>query len=746
MFLPLLVPPDAWASLTRPPLPEPGPFVRTAHAASTCDPQDSATAAVTLYRVRLAWLWPGVIRATVAPEPLCTRAASSALDLIRAAERDPKTPYPGVFRKANVGYDELGRLATVSVHKQQGVVLTQPEVTTYAYTEVGSRESMSLPNGVTTLYEYDNLNRLTNLSHFNAADALLASFTYTLAPTGRRTGVDEQVLQANDTLAATAIQYTYDQLNRLTQEASTSDLPEATFTTDYSYDLVGNRLAKATTRNQDGVAESITYACNNNDQLITETSSLTATKGTTTYAYNENGSLISKTNGTTGESVSYSYNLENRLIAADIARVEKDSQGASHQVAISSSYQYDQSGIRTKAQSTTRIAGQAPYDTTRIFLNDAQNFTGYSQVLEELPVLGVTPTVSYNFGDDHISQTAGSTTSFFAMDGHGSTRLLTDSTGGITDRLSFDAYGCQLGPESNVVNPAATSLLYSGEAHDFELDMQYLRARYYDQGTGTFASLDPFGGNNEDPQSLHKYSYCGADGVNGVDPTGSMTIAEVISVVGIILSVTTAMLSGYKIGQIMRLTHEDEYTVRQAMYQIGVEAGQLGFALLGGWLLGHVLRFCIGAFSLAGKASLAMRLVQLFKKIPQLGVEVRRNYMAGKYMERLYSFFTGIRKNTETFGGSIPDFVRSGVWDELKYYPDGIVSGSSQFTKMVRAAIAKGVRLNLHVPPGTEVTAPLDSLIASTGGAVIYDLPVISPAVYTTFYAAVDDVVDDYWP
>jgi RHS repeat-associated protein len=300
--------------------------------------------------------------------------------------------------------------------------------------------------------------------------------------------------------------------------------------------LVGNRLAKATTRNQDGVAETITYSQNANDQLTMKTST---TKGVTSYGYSANGELVSKVNAQTGETVSYGYNLENRLIAADIARVEKDSQGQPHNVAISSAYQYNQSGIRTKANSTTTIAGQAPYDTTRIFLNDGMNMTGYSQVLEELPVLGVTPTVSYVMGDDVLGQTNTAGTRWLGCDGHGSTRLLSDSSGGITDRFSFDAYGCQLGPKANVVNPATTSLLYSGETQDFDLDMQYLRARYYDQSVGAFASLDPAQGNNYDPRSLHKYAYAGLDPVNGADPSG-----EDFSLTGLLCSTAIGAIIG----------------------------------------------------------------------------------------------------------------------------------------------------------------------------------------------------------
>ncbi|MDY0165550.1 MAG: RHS repeat-associated core domain-containing protein, partial [Thermoguttaceae bacterium] len=50
--------------------------------------------------------------------------------------------------------------------------------------------------------------------------------------------------------------------------------------------------------------------------------------------------------------------------------------------------------------------------------------------------------------------------------------------------------------------------------------LQYLRARYYNPATGRFTRLDPFAGNLNDPQSLHKYLYCHADPVMGVDPSG----------------------------------------------------------------------------------------------------------------------------------------------------------------------------------------------------------------------------------
>ena len=63
-------------------------------------------------------------------------------------------------------------------------------------------------------------------------------------------------------------------------------------------------------------------------------------------------------------------------------------------------------------------------------------------------------------------------------------------------------------------------MLYSGEQFDPNLQMQYLRARYYDQNNGRFNRLDPFGGTRYDPQSLHKYGYAHCEPVMNYDPSG----------------------------------------------------------------------------------------------------------------------------------------------------------------------------------------------------------------------------------
>ena len=139
--------------------------------------------------------------------------------------------------------------------------------------------------------------------------------------------------------------------------------------------------------------------------------------------------------------------------------------------------------------------------------------------------------VVYTLGHDRLSQTtttytAGEPTAtetlHFGQDGHGSTLVLLDALGaiaivaGVPQVFHYAAHGTPLGFDPST---AATTFLYSGEQTD-ATGLQYLRARYYNPATGRFNRLDPFSGDMQDPQSLHKYLYCHADPVMGIDPNG----------------------------------------------------------------------------------------------------------------------------------------------------------------------------------------------------------------------------------
>jgi len=155
------------------------------------------------------------------------------------------------------------------------------------------------------------------------------------------------------------------------------------------------------------------------------------------------------TTGASAETVSYEYNLQNRL-----KRVETDYQDGTVEIA---EYKYNPDGVRVSKHTWTEIS-ETPQndDITVVYLIDSYNHTGYAQALEELtynkanPLIGTdTPdsVCTYLIGDDVIAQTVDGVTDYLLHDDHGSTRQLAEWTGSdvtITDSFSYDAYGVLL--------------------------------------------------------------------------------------------------------------------------------------------------------------------------------------------------------------------------------------------------------------------------------------------------------------
>src|SRR5208282_4604315 len=110
-------------------------------------------------------------------------------------------------------------------------------------------------NGVTNLYQYDSLNRLTN-SVWKTNGATISSFFYQLGLTGNRTNLTEAV-----GVGASSRTYVwqYDNLYRLTNEiiSSIGNL-------GYTYDPVGNRTNRQSSISQLPTASS---SFNTNDWI-----------------------------------------------------------------------------------------------------------------------------------------------------------------------------------------------------------------------------------------------------------------------------------------------------------------------------------------------------------------------------------------------------------------------------------------------------------------------------------------------
>ena len=177
--------------------------------------------------------------------------------------------------------------------------------------------------------------------------------------------------------------------------------------------------------------------------------------------------------------------------------------------------------IRVYDGDGNRVAKTVGGVTTRYLVDDL-NPTGYAQIVEE--VANGVVNREYTYGLQRISQnqviSGAWTPSFYGYDGGGSVRQLTNATAVVTDTYNYDAFG-------NLLNSSGTTpnnYRYRGEQYDPDLNLYYLRARYYSPATGRFMSKDPKMGKARVPATLHRYLYASGDPVNRMDPSGRSDI------------------------------------------------------------------------------------------------------------------------------------------------------------------------------------------------------------------------------
>ena len=348
-------------------------------------------------------------------------------------------------------YDTLNRLQT----------LTAPAAISggsfgFGYDALSRRTSLTRPNAVNTTYSYDNLSRLLSVVHAKGG-ATLDGATYTVDNAGNRTA-------KSDLQAGVTTNYGYDAIYQLLSATQGGSSAES-----YTYDSVGNRLSSLSLPS---------YSYNPSNEL-TSTS-------TTTYVYDLNGDEASKTDST--GTTNYTWDYENHLTSVTLP-------GSGGTV----SFAYDPFGRRIKKSSS---AG------TGIFAYDRDN------VIEETNA-GGTAVARYTQTegvDEPLAMLRSGTTSYYEANGLGSVTSLSNAAGSLAQTYMFDGFGKLTASSGSLTNP----FQFTGRESDSETGLYYYRARYYDSNTGRFLREDPsrFGA------GVNFYAYVLNDPVDNTDPTG----------------------------------------------------------------------------------------------------------------------------------------------------------------------------------------------------------------------------------
>ena len=355
-------------------------------------------------------------------------------------------------------------------------------VTTFAYDPVGNQINTLYPNGATTEYSYDELNRLFGLTNRQSDGTIFSDYQYALGASGQISQVVDHAGGSNT--------YQYDAIYQLLQETNVDPVFGST-TISYTYDAVGNRIFHT----ENGIPVAYTY--DDNDRLLSQ--------GNTSFTYDDNGNLITQvTPG--GLELDYFYDYDNRLVMVN---------SLDGSTTTSVDFSYDADGNRV--QSVVEGAEVVNYlvDTNRPL----------AQVLLETDQVG-TVLNHYVYAGNLVSKEENGVRYFYHYDGQFNTRQITDPNETIRQETSYDAFGNTVSQSGDISN----NYLYRGQLFVPELNAYYLRARYYQPDMGRFMTADPFPGLRNNPRTLHKYMYAHNDPVNLSDPSGLLVGVGSLSV------------------------------------------------------------------------------------------------------------------------------------------------------------------------------------------------------------------------
>ncbi|WP_324282070.1 RHS repeat-associated core domain-containing protein [Cyanobacterium aponinum UTEX 3221] len=315
---------------------------------------------------------------------------------------------------------------------------------------------------VSSSYDYDGANRLTNLTHNNGTtDVAFYDLTY---DTGSRI---TQIVDIDGTSS-----FAYDTRNQLL-EANHSDIDDES----YSYDDNGNRTLSG-------------YVTGVNNELLSD--------GVYNYDYDNEGNLISQTSIATGEVRLFEWDYLNRLVA--VTDFDSD-----NNVLQTVEFSYDMFGQR-RSKVVDGVATYFVYDRDDVILDFVDDGSGIELDMRYLHGNQVDEVLAQENGDGNVT--------WLLRDYLGTIRDLVDNSGDVVNHLIYDSYGNVVSETNSAVD---SRYRFTGREWDEEIDLYYYRARYYSGETGRFISVDPI---SFESGTYNLYGYVDNNPVNSKDPSG----------------------------------------------------------------------------------------------------------------------------------------------------------------------------------------------------------------------------------
>lgn len=397
-------------------------------------------------------------------------------------------------------YDGESKLTSVTDEKGNKIV-------GYDYDTDGNLAERTVDgSGMTTTYAYDYQNHLISLKNQTDSAGVISEYTSEYLTNGQKSKETADIVDEAGKKSKKTATYAYDLLGRITKETKTGSKDIS-----YTYDSNNNR------KEMKAGNKVTAYKYNKNDELLRTDTLNTDTEEDSVVIYknDKNGNQLATVNRYEIPSdkkdstyVDIDVTLGDNRLNENVVNHYNALNQLTHTLTknYKVSFTYDAEGLRT----SKTVNGEKT-----VFVWDGD------QLVMELSESGKVQK-RYICGNDLVYADKGTDTEkqYYVTDPHGNVVQLTDESGAVTKTYEYDSFGNEVDSDSKDENP----FRYCGEYYDKETEEIYLRARYYQPNVGRFLTRDTYTGEEDEPESLHLYTYCYNNPVYYMDVTGNKPI------------------------------------------------------------------------------------------------------------------------------------------------------------------------------------------------------------------------------